>query len=68
MRWVVGERRGKERRGEEERGNIFPSGGDCAGVCWGGWGQGVLPGLWGRGCMRCSHSPDGCCLVGFPLC
>lgn len=34
----------------------------------GGWGQGVLSGLWGRGCISCSHSPDGCCLVGFPLC
>ena len=41
MRWVVGERRGKEGRDEEERGNIFPSGGGCAGVCWGVGVRGV---------------------------
>ena len=51
MRWVVGERRGKERRGGvKKREAIYFHQEGAAPVTVGREGQGEFPGLRGRGC------------------
>lgn len=61
--WRRGSRRGEGEGGEERaRAIYFYQDGVVLGL-WGRVGLGGVAWPWGRGCMRCSHSPDGCCLV-----